>query len=335
MIKDEKKILRLLDLGIYLIFVPVILVLTPADKLIEYDPYFVVLMMIYMVVVHTINRRFNFVTYIFKAKYQKSILSLLSIALVTYLVTLIKVDDLRSPDSVLSVEDVANIRMRVLSTLCFIDVSFTTMLALVFEISRQKIERQDIETEKDKAELAVYKSQINPHFMFNTLNTIYALNFTQSPNTGEVIMKFSNIVKYMYQNSNKETIMILDEVKYLKEYIDLHTLRLGEQTKVNYVCEIDDFSQSVPSMILITFVENVFKYGVSSSEESDIDITIRLAKRELEFITVNSIFSKGENDKGIGIENCRKRLSLLYPNRYSLECNEDDNKYRTTLNIKL
>ncbi len=333
MVREDNKILRYIDWGIYMIFIPIILVLIPTNRIAEIDPYFFILMMFYMVVIHAINRRFNFITYLFKKEYQRAALVIIAIVVITYLASLIRPGDATSESS--SFVTQRQFRGRVLSTLCFMDLSFTVMLGLLMELFRQRIERQEIEAEKGKAELAIYKSQINPHFMFNTLNTIYALNFTHSDQTGEVIMKFSNIVKYIYQNSDKERIMIVDEVKYLKEFIDIHALRLSEHTKVNFHSEIDDDSQEVPSMIFITFVENVFKYGVSSSEASDIDISLRLKYRELTFTTSNRIFMRDPDSTGIGIENCRKRLSLLYADRYTLECCEVGDMFNVTLKIEL
>ncbi len=325
-----------MDWGIYLVFVPIILALTPTTKIVESDPYFFGLMMLYIVVIHTINRRSNLVTHLFGGKHIKAMTTLGAIVIVTYLASLIKIDDIRGLNHAVSVEDVRSMRNKVLYTLCFIDLSFTVMLGLMLEIFRQRLEKQDIEAQKGKAELAVYKSQINPHFMFNTLNTIYALNLTGSKRANEVIIKFSNIVKYMYQNSDKEKIMISEEVKYLQEFIDLHSLRLSEETKVRFTHEVDDTSEYIPSMILITFVENVFKYGVSSTVESVIDINLQLKDRVLTFTTSNAVFSRGEGSSGIGVENCRKRLSLLYPDRYTLECGESgDNIYKTTLRVEL
>ncbi len=337
MLRDEKQILRYMDWGIYLIFIPIILMLTPTNRIFERDPYFFLLMMGYMVIIHSINRRYNFITNIFKGDYQKAAIAIGAVVVTTYLATCIKVNDFREVNLTITDSDVRSMRNRVLFTLCFIDLSFTVMLGLLLELFRQKIEKQDIEAEKGKAELAIYKSQINPHFMFNTLNTIYALNFTGSHKTGEVIMKFSNIVKYMYQNSDKDKIMISEEVKYLQEYVDLHALRLSEETVVNFNCRVDDTSEYIPSMILVTFVENVFKYGVSSSESSEIDITLTLENKRLTFVTSNTIFSGGgEGSSGIGIENCRKRLSLLYAERYTLECGaEENNRYRIELIIEL
>lgn len=274
-------------------------------------------------------------TYIFHREHNKLIAAICAIVALTYIVSRIKLHYVGELPSDLTHDFIRGLRDRILLTLLFIDVCFSVMLALLLEVFRQKSKRQSIESEKSKAELALYKSQINPHFMFNTLNTIYALNFTKSAKTGEIIMKFSNIVKYMYQNSLEEKIMITEEVKYLHEFIDLHSLRLNEQTEVNFVSEIDDSSQYIPSMIFITFVENVFKYGVSSSEECSIDISIKLKNKQLSFSTINTIFSRGDNSSGIGIENCRKRLTLLYPDSYTLECTEKDNKYHTLLKIDL
>lgn len=337
MLKEETKILRYLDWIFFLVFVPIIIFLIPTNRIMERDPNFFALMMCYMVAIHIVNRKFNFVTYIFRSQYNKAVATICIIGLITYIVSLIRISDERELSSEISNGDVKELRNRVLFTLLFIDLSFNVMLALVIELFRQKIEKKSIETEKSRAELAIYKSQINPHFMFNTLNTIYALNFTHSDKTGEVIMKFSNIVKYIYQNSDKEMIMISEEVKYLREFIELHSLRLSEQTTVNFTSEVDDNSEYVPSMIFITFVENLFKYGVSSSSASSIDIAISLCNKELVFTTHNTIFLRGDrkNSSGIGIENCRKRLSLLYPDRYSLECVENGDKYKTSLKIML
>ncbi|MFI3278146.1 MAG: histidine kinase [Rikenellaceae bacterium] len=319
-----------MDIGFYLLFIPITIMLVPTDKIIERDPSFFVVMAIFMVIIHSINRRFNFVTYIFKGDWQKTALILLTIGLITYITSKLDITETSASDPT-----PMKLRQKSLSLLCFIDISFTVMLGLLLELFRQKIKRQSIESEKGKAELAIYRSQINPHFMFNTLNSIYALNFTASPRTGEVIMKFSNIVKYIYQNTDKEKIMIVEEVKYIRELIDLHSLRLDDQTTVNFTSDIDDESLYIPAMIFITFVENVFKYGVSSSEACTIDIVIKLKSRSLLFTTTNRVFIQGGSSTGIGIENCRKRLSLLYPSRYSLECFEQQGIFKTILKIEL
>ncbi|MFR9620754.1 MAG: histidine kinase [Rikenellaceae bacterium] len=335
MTRDEAKIFRHIDWGVYIIFIPIIFVLIPTDRIAERDPYFFVLMVLYVLLIHNLGRRFNFTTYIFKREHHKAVLSISLVVIITYFATKIQTVDLYDSNSTISIEQLNRFRTRVLCTLCFVDICFSIMFGLLAEVFRQKMERRDIENEKGKAELAIYKSQINPHFMFNTLNTIYALNFTHSERTGEVIMKFSNIVKYIYQNCDKESIMIVDEVKYLKEFIDIHTLRLSDQTRVEFRSEVDDDSQYVPSMIFITFIENVFKYGVSSSESSTIDIRLELKNRVLNFSTSNRIFTRDDASSGIGIENCRKRLSLLYPDRHHLKCSSDGEIFKTTLKIEL
>ncbi|MFI3297576.1 MAG: histidine kinase [bacterium] len=331
----QKKLLKYIDWGIYLLYIPTILLLIPTGMLVERDPYFFLVMLVYVFILHYFNRKFNFITFILKGDYLKSALTLVGIVAITYATSFIKVDDIRELAPHISVDEIEEVRNRILYTLCFIDLGFTTIFVLLTELFSQIINRQEIEAEKRKAELAIYKSQINPHFIFNTLNTIYALNMTGSQSTSDVIMKFSNIVKYMYQNTDKEMIMIVNEVKYIKELIDLHKMRLNEETVVNFTSKIDDESQVVPSMIFFTFIENVFKYGVSSSENCTIDIAIELREGVLTFTTSNTIFRRGDGESGIGIENCRKRLSLLYPDRYIMEYGEVENTFNSLIKIEL
>ena len=118
-----------------------------------------------------------------------------------------------------------------------------------------------IEAEKNRAELALYKAQINPHFLFNTLNALYGLVLTKSDKTESAFIKFSNILKYMYAQTTMETISINNEVEYIRQYVDLQSLRLNKHTQVVFETQIDDEHAKIPPMILITFVENTFKYG--------------------------------------------------------------------------
>lgn len=171
--------------------------------------------------------------------------------------------------------------------------------------------------------------------MFNTLNTLYGLYITKSEKTGGVFIKFTDMIKYMYTNAERETIAIAEEIEYLHEYIELQTLRLGAQTTVNFTCDIDNDTLLIPPMILITFVENAFKYGVSSTAVSNIDIKVEVARGYLLFSTQNEVFPRQEKSTGIGIANCRKRLELLYPNRYTLTCTEEGKQFTTYLKIAL
>lgn len=231
----------------------------------------------------------------------------------------------------------AGMKIRSIWMLYFIELSFSIMTALVMELMKQTQRRTQIEEEKNAAELALYRSQINPHFMLNTLNTLYGLYVTKSTRTGELFLKFTDMIKYTFTSNDKEQVMLCEELKYLDEYITLHTLRLSEQTRVEYHCDVLDESLYVAPMIFITFIENAFKYGVSSSERSEIKISISQRGRELTFSTENRIFARAGSSTGIGIRNCKKRLELLYSGAYSLEYGKQEelNKYIVTLKIRL
>lgn len=323
-----------MDLGFYVIFVPITLLLIPTNRLMEVDYIFFLIMMLYMAVIHIINRRFNILSLLMRGHRQRAVGVLLLLVAITYFTSCIDIPDYRSGDDV-PWQAVLDMRARTIRLLFFIDISFSVMLALVIELGRQRIEQQAVETEKNKARLALYKSQINPHFMFNTLNTLYGLFITNSDKTAEVFIKFTDIIKYMYANAEREKISIMEEIKYLREYIDLHTLRLGEQTKVVFNCHIDDNSVQIPPMILITFVENAFKYGVSSTDSSQIEIYALVERGCLVFKTKNRIFTRNSGSEGIGIENCRKRLELHYADRFELEREEADGLYNVMLKIEL
>lgn len=213
---------------------------------------------------------------------------------------------------------------------------FSLSIELIFELFRQILSKQEIEAEKNKAELALYKAQINPHFLFNTLNALYGLVLTKSDKTESAFIKFSNILKYMYAQTTSDLISISNEVEYIRQYVDLQSLRLNKHTKVVFETEMDDEQIQIPPMILITFVENSFKYGVSS--DTDCTILIRIIVKEglLNFETENMIMKKNhKNPHAIGIDNCRKRLELLYPSRFALITKEENGCFKTYLNIQL
>lgn len=199
-------------------------------------------------------------------------------------------------------------------------VTFCFAVGMLTEAYRQRLAREEVEYERNKAELALYKAQINPHFLFNTLNTLYGLLITHSDKTEATLERFINLTKYMYNNANRDFISVAEEVEYIEQYIDLQKLRLNNYADVRFVHEIEDEAMPVPPMLLITFIENAFKYGISSNEPCFIRILLHQEGRLLHFEVENSVFERdSRNSKRMGIENCRRRLSLLYPDRHRLE----------------
>ncbi len=215
-------------------------------------------------------------------------------------------------------------------------VIFCFAVGMLNEAYRQRMAREEVEYERNKAELALYKAQINPHFLFNTLNTLYGLLITHSDKTEATLERFINLTKYMYNNANREFISLAEEVDYISQYIDLQKLRLNEFADVSFLHEVADETMLVPPMMLITFVENAFKYGISSNEPCFVRIRLTQQHDTLFFEVENSVFEREVKNSGrMGIENCRRRLSLLYPDRYRLSVGlRSDNMFHVRLELK-
>lgn len=215
-------------------------------------------------------------------------------------------------------------------------VIFCFAVGMLNEAYRQRLAREEVEYERNKAELALYKAQINPHFLFNTLNTLYGLLITHSDKTEATLERFINLTKYMYNNANHEFINLTEEVDYISQYLGLQKLRLNEFADVSFTHEVKNGAMPVPPMMLITFVENAFKYGISSNEPCFIHISLTQRAGTLRFDIENSVFEREMKDsKRMGIENCRRRLSLLYPDRYRLDFGHSrEGTYRVRLELK-
>jgi two-component system LytT family sensor kinase len=193
------------------------------------------------------------------------------------------------------------------------------------------------EAEKASAELSFLKAQINPHFLFNTLNNIYTLAITNNANTAESIMKLSNIMRYVTDDATENFVSLQSEVDCIIDYIDLQRLRLGSKTTVNFNITGTIAQQKIAPLLFMTFVENVFKYGVSKQHESAIDINLHVADDTITFMCVNPIFERQENIErtGIGIVNTKKRLEHLYPGKHVLNITDDNNQFTAVLTLHI
>jgi hypothetical protein len=191
------------------------------------------------------------------------------------------------------------------------------------------------EAEKANAELSFLKAQINPHFLFNTLNNIYTLAITNNANTAESIMKLSNIMRYVTDDVTENFVSLQSEVDCIIDYIDLQRLRLGSKTTVNFNITGTIAQQKIAPLLFMTFVENVFKYGVSKQHESAIDINLHIADDIITFMCVNPIFERKEHIErtGIGIANTKKRLEHLYPGKHVLNIADDNDQFTVVLTL--
>lgn len=218
--------------------------------------------------------------------------------------------------------------------------TFSVVVALLSELNQQIMARQSIEFEKKKAELALYKAQINPHFLFNTLNTLLGLIITKSDQAEDAFMHFSNMMKYMCHNSTQDMVSVQTEIDYIEQYIELQRYRLNEHTHIDFSHSGDGSSYEcrIAPMLLITFVENAIKYGASSHMTSNIKINIMIQNGVLRLSAINPILphqTESSKGSGIGISNCKKRLELLYPNKHILLIGESGGVYDLSLTIKL
>lgn len=218
-------------------------------------------------------------------------------------------------------------------------VNFISLLNNNFKtISRNKELQNKIlntQLELKEQELHYLKHQIHPHFLFNTLNTIYGFALKQSLQTPEIILKLSNLLDYILYQVNKPTVSLKEEVLHIKEYIELEKIRFQDTLKVDFTSnEIDESIQIAP-MLLIPFVENAFKHGSILNGFLDIQININVGESQLDFLVRNTIL-KGKTQKsrsGIGIENIQKRLELNYSNNFKLVNKIEENRYIIKLSI--
>ena len=198
----------------------------------------------------------------------------------------------------------------------------------------QKIKQ--IETDKITSELNTLKAQIEPHFLFNTLNGIYAQALTKSDNTAESISKLSNIMRYVLTETSAEKVSLKNEINYLTNYISLQKIRLSDKTNVDFQVIGNPESKQIPPLLFINFIENAFKYGVSNELKSLIKIHLIIENEILSLYVENKSFQTGnQNSIEIGLKNTRRRLDLLFNKDYNLNITIKDNTYNVALKIKL
>ena len=200
--------------------------------------------------------------------------------------------------------------------------------------------RQQLKDEQAKhteAELAWLKNQINPHFLFNTLNNISSLTQIDADAAQDAIAQLSDLLRYAMYETNKPLVAIQGEVEFMRNYISLMELRCNDKTEVNAQFSIPNPQQEIAPLIFISLIENAFKHGVSSNRHSRIDITLQQEDDTLVFTCDNTNYPKDDADRsgsGIGLENTRRRLDLMYANRYTWEQSLENDIYhvRVTLN---
>lgn len=214
-------------------------------------------------------------------------------------------------------------------------IIFSSFLWLGIYFIRLLEYNQTILEENKNIEIKFLKAQINPHFIFNTLNNIYSMVYFQSDKSLTAIEKLSQVMRFTTYESQKEKINLPDEVDYIKAYIELEQLRHQETGFVNFTSEIENEHIEIPPYMLSPLVENALKHGVTSGN-SPIDIRLSANKEQLIFKITNEIGTQ-KKDKlgGIGLDNLKKRLEIHYPNRHQLLLANENNRFTAALLITL
>jgi len=195
-----------------------------------------------------------------------------------------------------------------------------------------------LEKEKLSAEISTLKMQINPHFLFNTLNNIYASAIDTSPQTADMIDKLSAIMRYTMKDTQKEFVALRSELNFIDNYIVLQKLRFDENIKIEYNVSGDFDKYEIVPMLLIPFIENSFKHGVNSEQECNLKISIEIQNSDLYLNTTNDkviIQNDTREHSGLGIENTQLRLQLSYPNKHTLKIIDTEKYFIVSLHINL
>lgn len=214
---------------------------------------------------------------------------------------------------------------------------FSTGIKVMQKWMDSERRNKQIENEKLQAELSFLKSQINPHFLFNTLNNIYSLAESKSDQTQVAVMKLSNIMRYVLTEARQDSVPLEKEMQFINDYIELQKIRTTDKTSVGFTVIGDVSGKKISPLILLPFTENAFKYGVSTRELSPINILIESHKNHIHFRIINQKHNHGKTNlikTGIGINNTRRRLELLYPGKYELDIKDEPSTYTINLNIQ-
>jgi hypothetical protein len=218
----------------------------------------------------------------------------------------------------------------------------STIFKIVTDWARHLREKQELQTQTMQSELRFLKSQINPHFLFNTLNNLYALTLKKSDKAPEIVIKLSEMMRYMLYECNEKRVLLSKEVNYLKNYLDLERLRQGKNVEISFNVSGEVSDQKIAPLMFIPFLENSFKHGLNNHiSKGFVNIDLNIKENIVNLFIENSkpetlpLQEHKRKSGGIGLVNVRRRLNLLYPNQYILEIGDNPKTYSVSLEIRL
>ncbi|WP_271770373.1 sensor histidine kinase [Aquimarina algiphila] len=196
---------------------------------------------------------------------------------------------------------------------------------------------KETEAHRAETELQFLKAQLNPHFLFNSLNSVYSLVRNKSNDAPEAVLTLSELMRYMLYEANQEIVPLIKEIEYIKNYVSLQRLRLSNSEDVKLSIRGEYEKKNIYPLLLISFIENAFKYGTDFKGVTDILIKIEVIENRLTFNVSNiiGVYRKNIDNSGVGLTNIKNRLELLYPDLHTLDIREENNRYIVDLTLIL
>ena len=214
-------------------------------------------------------------------------------------------------------------------------IVLSTSIKLLQKWFEGEAQRKQLKTEKLNSELSSLKSQVNPHFLFNTLNGIYSLAYAKSDKTAHAIVMLSQLMRYMLDESKNKYVELASEIEYISTFIELQKLRLFDNVIICFNVDGNDHGIKIQPLLLIPFIENAFKHGTDSKSNCTIEIKIKITNGSLQLIVINDIVksSKLKEKSGLGLHNIKRRLELEYGDKHELIIDRKENKFIVKLNL--
>ncbi len=217
----------------------------------------------------------------------------------------------------------------------------STLYSIISDWFIHQSEKMELETQTMQSELNFLRSQVNPHFLFNTLNNLYALTLKKSDDAPQIVLKLSEMMRYMLYECNERKVPLSKEIAYLKNYLDLERLRQHDMININFNIRGEIRDQKIAPLLFIPFLENSFKHGLNNQlHHGYVDIDINVEEERLQFHIVNSKAPSQPKQNhrrsgGIGLVNVQRRLNLIYPDQYQLKIQNQPNTYSVNLELTL
>ncbi len=204
-------------------------------------------------------------------------------------------------------------------------------------IKNEELKNKFLETQLQlkEQELKFLKMQIHPHFLFNTLNTLYGFALKKSGDAPDMILKLSNLLDYILYQVDKPLVLLSDEIKHIENYVSLEKMRFQDSLEVNFKKEIHQENTEIAPMLLLPFIENAFKHGIQIDGVLKVDATLKTSGKLLDFKITNTSKETFNTKKGIGLENIKKRLQMLFDDNYTLKIFHKKNKFNIELKIPI